>query len=413
MDSRQGIFALPIAIVFGVGLWMPHEHQPQPDPEATAPTNEAPPSPPTLTGLPDAYKARLRTVRDGIASGDAGRDYKFRDKIVRVAPELTDEELIAALELVDQPNYAIEELCCDETFPLERQVALLSHFVGIQEEDGMNDAIESTAYRFAQIDPAAAREWLRIFEPGIGRGQGLSAIFTQLDQSDPQASVAMYCDLDDLEAEAMIGYGDGPDFQNLSGREFLELTKSFRSDRLREFHLRQTVVWYLAKDDPVDALAYLSSLASDELQAIHGRQLVQAWALSEGSDLPRLIETLTSDLTDEARSPENFYVVAEAWYGRSPTEALAWIGKLDAGADRDAAINGYLRNSLRAAPAESYALALTMADAAERQTTAGGILSAWIDRDADAVRALLPDADIPGDQREKIERKLRSLGPKR
>ena len=400
-------------IVVAVGVWAILERyggRPDGSDTASPPPPAEPatiPTPSPLSALPDAEAARVRTIREAITAGEK-QDYRFRELVERAAHQLTDEELIAALEITVDPNYAIESLCADENFALERRVALVSHFVALEDAEGMPDAIAATAYLFAQKDPAATRQWLHRFKPGIGSGQGLGYVFDHLDKTDPAASVAMLCDLDDREAEAIIGYGNGPNLKHLSGREFLALVGTFTSERLREFHLRQTVVWHLAEDDPEGALRYVRELPPEERHATHGRHLVQMWARQEGANFPAIVDRLESDLPEELRSPQTHYVLAEAWYGRSPAAARRWIDQLNLGPSRDEAIAGYVRDPKEEDTADAYALTLTMSDPEKRRAHAGWALLKWARADPDSARAVLPDADINKSARQAVESTLKA-----
>jgi len=115
---------------------------------------------------------------------------------------------------------------------------------------------------------------------------------------------------------------------------------------------------------------------------------------------------MTTDLPEEARSPQIYYVLAEQWYDHSPTELRTWIDTLGASAPRDAAISGYGRDSANPDPAAAYALILTMGDPTERRKTAGWVMGNWAKKDPEGLRAALPSADISGDDRRRIERIL-------
>jgi len=106
MTGRLLLIALS-ATVLAWGIWTSLRNRPEsPEPAAEVGSERRAMSP-RLSALPDADAARLRRVREAIAASKK-MGHEFLDLVVRAAPDLTDEELIAALELVSDPNYAIE-----------------------------------------------------------------------------------------------------------------------------------------------------------------------------------------------------------------------------------------------------------------------------------------------------------------
>lgn len=240
----------------------------------------------------------------------------------------------------------------------------------------------------------------------------MTAIFRRLDETDPRASIKMLCQLDDHEAENIIGYGNGPDHGHKSGREFLELVKTFASDRLREFNLRQTVVCHLAKDDPMDALAYLQSLPQSERNPAQGRQLVQARAKRGDAPMTELLSMAGPDLPDGTRSAEISKSLVEASYERSPPEAIEWLGNLADGPTRDAAIAGYSRKAITTEPAIVYEWVTTISDPGNRQKAVSLAIRRWMIMDPDAATVVLPAADLSEEDRRTIDRQLQTNAPK-
>ena len=167
---------------------------------------------------------------------------ELNDSFQKVHRKLTPAERLKSVKLLAVPDFVMQHMLSESSYPYEEKVALLSE---LKDRDfnhlefGLQEWMWNIARDYAKVDPAATREWLAQFKNAeYGVGMGLTEVLQAAKQQDSMASLKILRGLSEPEAECLVNCGEIPDY-DLSASDWLKEVEQFQSQRLRTYLLKR------------------------------------------------------------------------------------------------------------------------------------------------------------------------------
>ncbi|MCM2371005.1 sialate O-acetylesterase [Aporhodopirellula aestuarii] len=316
---------------------------------------------------------------------------------------LTPEERRQAVQLIIEPEYWVAENL--RGYPLEEQVSLLSLVDMSEASDELAHRVAAVAEMWAVKDADAARHWLRTIESDYCRGHGIEALLATVFERDPSASLDLLGHLTDQEADDLIGYAEMPDYE-LDAQTWAKEVATFESALLRNFLQSGSVVWKLALEDTEAALSYVAGLPEAQQNPRQGWQIIASWMKQQPANASQVLEWMETRLPERLRSDAHYQNIAQWWHPMDREALVQWLNELPAGTRRDAVLQGFIGEESHTDIESAYQWAKQIQNEHDRLTVNARLLRRWLATDPDAVRELLPTAELLKQDREDIERRL-------
>ncbi len=334
---------------------------------------------------------------------------EVNDMYQSVHRKLTPAERLKSIKLFAVPEFVMQVLLSEPTYALEEKVALLSELRNLNFENvefGLQEWLANVATEFAQVDPAATREWLGMFRGAeYGVGMGLTAVLETAKQKDPKASLSILKSLRDEEAECILNCGDIPKY-DMPAHDWLKEVKSFQSQRLQSYFLGGPMVFRFGEESPDAALDYILSLPKQTWNKQLGYQLIGSVIRSKRFSWAESLEWIETKMPHEIRSHEHYGLLASYWSQQDNASFQTWFQSLTDPDICDEVIIGFTRERQPQDWPEIIKLANKITDQTKRQAQVAWVLDCWKNTDPEVALAQLENADISKEKRAQLQRDI-------
>ena len=271
--------------------------------------------------------AELSEISSLIAAGSTIPE-ELNDKLQQIHLKLTAAQRLKSVKLLAVPDFVMQVILPESTYPLEEKVALLSE---LKDRDfnhlefGLQECMWNIAADYAKADPVATREWLVQFKNAeYGVGMGLTEVLQSAKQQDPVASLKILRALNEAEAECLVTCGQIPDY-DLSANEWLKEVQQIQSQRLRTYLLGYPMVYRFSKESPDAALDYILSIPKESRNAQLGYQLIDKLVIDNRHNAAEVIEWMEKKLPVETHSPEHYRLLESYWSHLDNESFQEWL----------------------------------------------------------------------------------------
>jgi hypothetical protein len=239
-------------------------------------------------------------------------------------------------------------------------------------DDNRYDLLDSIVSRWADLDPAAAANFLETIPETAGEmrnntGSNIAFSWGTLDPDAALQWVQRQTSNPEILFNSVVNGWSKSD-SDAAGTYVIQ-----HIDQPGAFEAASSVALAMLNEDPNKAARWLRELPSGEVKANAERALASSWAERDPLEAAQWAEGL--ELEDRVTAAGT---IANLWKSRNWEEARAWLGTIS-GEFRDAAIAGALNFDYQGqiSPAEALPLALSMMDRQNRNSVVQNVIQRW------------------------------------
>lgn len=253
---------------------------------------------------------------------------------------------------------------------------------------GVQSPSSIIASEWARQDPAAAMAWVNTLT--TDKEQAMTSVVAEVSKTDPKKAAELLATMSGDKSSAYRSIAANYGAQNFS-------------------EAQAWVLRTLPADDQADAMASaISGLSNKDAQAA-ARELA-SMAAGEAKDRavpdvvgdlarvdPKAAAALLKQQGSEDAQRSGLRELIPTWVSQDPAAALTYANSLEAGKNRDSALQTYVWSNNKGNPADLVKVAETIADQGDRDRSIGIAAARWMREDATAAKAYVEQSTILSD----------------
>ncbi|MEO0510596.1 MAG: hypothetical protein AAF065_12135 [Verrucomicrobiota bacterium] len=286
----------------------------------------------------------------------------------------------------------------------------------------------------AQADPDRAKAYAQQLPPGDSRTRAMGRIAqTMINNAGPEEALAFVATLEyederrralqnmgwqlsrnypETAKDLMMNSEDQMVQQTLSNSlaEYLvesDLNSSLEwasqiTDMQARENVQNTIMSQMVVSDPEAAFAYIGGLDEGERRTDFYTNTIQQYARQDPASAAEWLVQLEEEGVLEKRSSNTFQNVANTYIRFDSMAASEWIATLEAGDNRDGAIEGLVNQVSRTDPESSFEWAATVTNDNRRKRNLERTVREWAKLDSEAAYDAIEDSMIEASEKEPL-----------
>lgn len=269
--------------------------------------------------------------------------------------------------------------------------------------DARADAYGDVAQGWASRDASAAKAWALGLSEASDRDAALAQVGYVLGRTQPVEALQLAIAMEATPRRDELVHFSAAQWASQSPGDAVAWASQVTDEGLREGLLRNIFTEWGDADPTAAATAAVKSMPEGRAQNDTVVGIVQRWVQKE----PEIAAAWVASFPDgELRETAGRELVT-LWADQAAEDAGRWLNELPTGGFRDTAVAAYVGKILPMAPETAAVWAAEISDPARRGEELERVGAAWLESDATAARAWIPQSALSA------EAKARLLAPRK
>lgn len=243
------------------------------------------------------------------------------------------------------------------------------------------------ASEWARQDPAAAMAWANTLT--TEKEQAMTSIVSEVSKTDPKKAAEMLASMSGDKSSAYRSIAANYGAQNFA--EAQAWVRTLPADE--QSNAMSSAIRGLSNTDAHAAARELATMAAGEAKDRAVPEVVGDLARID----PKAAGALLKQQGSEDSQRDGLRELIPTWVSQDAGAALTYANSLEAGTNRDAALQSYVWSNNTGAPADLIKVAETIGDKGDRERSIGIAAARWMREDATSAKAYVEQSTTLSD----------------